>query len=209
MATCDLIPKVTAYVRTYMAKYDPSHDYEHIRRVVRLAQKLHAAESAAEAPLDPVVVHLAALLHDVGDKKYVRDGEDPNTMVRDALLQFGADQEFAVRVQAICSGVSYSSEVADPARVRRLIEQYPELAVVQDADRLDAIGAVGIGRCFAFGGAKDRTMEETMRHVDDKLIRIEDIMKTETGKKMARERAERLRTFKSWWEEEISFLEDS
>lgn len=48
-----------------------------------------------------------------------------------------------------------------------------------------------------------------MRHVDDKLIRIEDIMKTETGKKMARERAERLRTFKSWWEEEISFLEDS
>lgn len=126
MATCDLIPKVTAYVRTYMAKYDPSHDYEHIRRVVRLAQKLHAAESAAEAPLDPVVVHLAALLHDVGDKKYVRDGEDPNTMVRDALLQFGADQEFAVRVQAICSGVSYSCEVADPARVRRLIEQYPE-----------------------------------------------------------------------------------
>lgn len=73
---------------------------------------------------------------------------------------------------------------------------------------MDAIGAVGIGRCFGFGGAKDRPMDDTMRHFDDKLIRIEGIMKTETGKKMARERCERLETFKSWWKEETAALED-
>lgn len=125
MASKDLIPKVTSYVRTYMANYDPSHDYDHIRRVVRLAQRLHAAEPASP-PRDPAVVHLAALLHDVGDKKYLREGEDGATMVRDVLLGFGAGGELAERVQAICLGVSYSSEVADPGRVKALLERYPE-----------------------------------------------------------------------------------
>ncbi|SPN97271.1 related to HD superfamily hydrolase [Cephalotrichum gorgonifer] len=209
MAAQDLIPEVTTYVRAYMANYDPSHDFNHIRRVVRLAQQLHAAESKSFAvPLDPAVVQLAALLHDVGDRKYLREGDDPATMVQNVLLGFGASQELAERVQAICLGVSYSSEVKDPARVRELIGVYPELAIVQDADRLDAIGAVGIGRCFAFGGAKDRPMEETIRHFDDKLILIEGMMKTATGKEMARERTERLLTFKSWWEAEHTALGD-
>lgn len=130
----DLIEKVTAYVRTYMSNYDPSHDYNHIRRVSRLAQQLLAAEtsdsgsdSQTPAPaLDPVVVRLAALLHDVGDKKYLREGEDATTMVRDVLLGFGAGKELAEKVQTICLGVSYSSEMRDPGRVRELIELYPE-----------------------------------------------------------------------------------
>ena len=132
MAADDLIPKATAYVRTYMSNYDPSHDFNHIRRVIRLAQQLYAAEAAAAtAALDPTIVHLAALLHDVGDKKYLRDGEDPTTMVRDVLLGFGAGKDLAARVQVICLGVSYSSEVADPARVKQLIEQYPERELTQ------------------------------------------------------------------------------
>ena len=130
----DLIQKVTAYVRTYMSNYDPSHDYNHIRRVSSLAQQLHAAETSGSDPdsqspapaLDPAVVRLAALLHDVGDKKYLREGEDAATMVRDVLLGFGAGEELAARVQAICLGVSYSSEVRDPGRVKELIELYPE-----------------------------------------------------------------------------------
>ena len=126
MTTRDLIPDVTAYVQTYMSNYDPSHDFSHIQRVVRLAQELCSAEPAVGAPLDPTVVHLAALLHDVGDKKYLREGDDPTTMVRDVLLRLGAEQELAARVQAICLGVSYSSEVADPARVTALIARYPE-----------------------------------------------------------------------------------
>ncbi|CAI4215155.1 unnamed protein product [Parascedosporium putredinis] len=129
-----LIPRVTEYARAYMANYDGSHDFNHIRRVLRLAQRIYASERA----------------RGTSDA----DQSRAESMVRDVLLGFGADPELADRVQAICLGVSYSSEIKDRAKVQRLIAVYPELAIVQDADRLDAIGAVGIGRTFAFGGAK-------------------------------------------------------
>ncbi|KEZ38630.1 Uncharacterized protein SAPIO_CDS10632 [Scedosporium apiospermum] len=203
-----LIPKVTDYVRTYMSNYDGSHDFNHIKRVVHLAKIIQSTESSPENPTDVSVVTLSALLHDVGDKKYLREGENPETMVREVLLRFGADEELGDRVQAICLGVSYSSEVKDPERVKRLIAIYPELAIVQDADRLDAIGAVGIGRTFAFGGAKGRTLGDTLDHFDEKLLLLEGMMKTETGRKLAKERAERLRTFASWWEDETKSVSD-
>lgn len=68
---------------------------------------------------------------------------------------------------------------------------------------------MGIGRSFAFGGAKDRPMEETMQHFDDKLIRIEGMMKTASGRQMARERCERLQVFKEWWGDETTILTDN
>lgn len=76
------------------------------------------------------------------------------------------------------------------------------MAIVQDADRLDAIGAVGIGRTFAFGGAKGRTLEDTLEHFDDKLLLLEGMMKTETGRTLAKERSDRLKAFASWWKDE-------
>jgi uncharacterized protein len=156
-----------------------------------------------ELELDLHVVTLGALLHDVGDKKYLEPGQDANTLVLSTLLGFGAPEELAIKVQRIVLGISYSSEIKDPAQVQILIQKYPELAVVQDADRLDAIGAIGIGRTFTFGGAKGaKHMGETIDHFDDKLVRLESMMKTAPGKRMARERTERLLTFKSWWAEE-------
>jgi uncharacterized protein len=200
-----LISKVTAYVEEYMSAYDGSHDYNHIKRVTGLAHKIYTEVKAqADAPaLDLQIVTLAALLHDVGDKKYLKDGQDGNTLVHATLLDFGAEEAVAAKVQTIVLGVSYSSEIKNPASVQELIQKYPELAIVQDADRLDAIGAVGIGRTFTFGGAKGaRNMGETIQHFDDKLERLEGMMKTEPGKRMARERTERLKVFKQWWEEE-------
>jgi uncharacterized protein len=229
-----LVEKVSAYVQQYMAHYDGSHDYNHILRVLGLARKI-----AASSPdqYDPLVVTLAALLHDVGDKKYLEPGQDSTTLVRDVLLAFDVDAELAARVQTIVSTVSYSSEIKNPATVLAIIKQYPELAVVQDADRLDAIGAVGIGRTFTFGGAKGgkktseavdqdlgltasapgpdsatastqalqrgQGMGETIEHFTDKLERLEGMMKTEAGKRLARERTERLVTFRAWWNEEL------
>ncbi|KAM0198206.1 hypothetical protein ACHAPA_007304 [Fusarium lateritium] len=193
-----LIGKVTSYVEQYMSNYDASHDFNHIKRVLRLSHHIQSHTPSARRPL----VTLAALLHDVGDKKYLRPGEDPSRMVSSVLVSFGAPEALADTVQAICLGVSYSSEVKDPARTRALVETYPELAVVQDADRLDAIGAVGIARTFAFGGAKSRTLENTMEHFDDKLLLLEGMMKTDEGRRMARERTERLRLMKEWWQEE-------
>lgn len=198
-----LVQSVTSYVKTYMENYDSSHDFHHISRVVNLAHHIYQ-NSRNRSDLDLRVIHLAALLHDVGDKKYLQAGQDHATLVRDLLLSFSCPGDLAAKIQEICLGVSYSSEVRDPERVARLIESYPELAVVQDADRLDAIGAVGIARMFTFGGAKGggRSLQGTMDHLDEKLVRLEDMMKTDLGRMMARERTERLEMFKGWWGEE-------
>ncbi|KAF0326854.1 hd domain containing protein [Colletotrichum asianum] len=198
----ELIAKVTEYVEAYMAKYDASHDFNHIKRVLSLAHRIYD-QSPASPALDKQIITLAALLHDVGDRKYLKPGEDASTLVSTVLQSLGADEILAARVQTICLGVSYSSEVKDPARVRSLIADYPELAVVQDADRLDAIGAVGIGRCFTFGGAKGaRSMDDSILHFEEKLVKLEGMMKTEIGKEMAKERTKRILTFMEWWQDE-------
>ncbi|KOS20224.1 Uncharacterized protein ESCO_006204 [Escovopsis weberi] len=210
-----LIAKVTAYVRDYMQRYDPSHDFNHIRRVVRTAQAIYAAEEEkkgdGEEPgrrLSLSLVTLAALMHDVGDRKYIEAGQDATTLVRDALLSLGCAAAVAEAVQAVCSGVSYSGEARDPGRVRAVLAAHPELGVVQDADRLDALGAVGVGRAFAFGAARGQTLGASVGHFDEKLLRLEGMMKTETGRRMARERSERLRMVREWWREETEGVEE-
>lgn len=194
-----------------MSHYDGSHDFNHIKRVVGLAHYIHSqmtelipGKNTSTPHLDLDVITLSALLHDVGDRKYVQDSENAQTMVRDVLLGFGASQALAEKVQVICLGVSYSSENKDLAYVIDLIARHPELAVVQDADRIDAIGAVGIGRLFTYGGAKtERSMDKSVNILDDKLYKLENLMKTAPGKELARERTRRLREFHAWWEEEI------
>lgn len=190
-----LLTNTTRYVESYMANYDPSHDFKHIQRVLGLAQRIQARTPNTALP----IVQLAALLHDVGDSKYLQPGQDASRLVHDVLRSLGASEPLADKVQAICLGVSYSSEVKDPAGVARLIEQHPELAVVQDADRLDAIGAVGIGRAFAFGGARNRDMEQTMEHFEEKLVRLGGMMKTDEGTRLAGERTERIKSMMEWW----------
>ncbi|QYT01606.1 HD domain-containing protein [Trichoderma simmonsii] len=198
-----LIAKVTDYIKVYMANYDPSHDYSHIKRVVHLAQTIQAQVPNTNRD----IVTLAALMHDVGDRKYLKPGEDASRMIYTALTSLGASEELAEKIQVICLGVSYSSEIKDLARVRELIKQHPELAVVQDADRLDAIGAVGIGRVFAFGGAKGRGLADSIDHFEEKLLKLETMMKTDVGREMARERTERLRLMQEWWKQETEGVE--
>lgn len=228
-----LYASMTTFVNTCMSGHDPSHNPAHVHRVAKLANTILEAEATAlpTRPLDPAVVKLAALLHDIGDRKYLptlasasnesKSGAptseqvdvDPKTMVQIALLNHGAPAELAAKVQMVVSHVSYTTECKDPALIRRLIDEdgYPELAIVQDADRLDAIGAVGIGRTFTFLGAQGKKfagengweMGNCIEHFVEKLERLEGMMKTETGKGMARVRTERLKVFRGWWEEEM------
>lgn len=200
----ELVAKVRAFVEEYMSHYDGSHDYNHIRRVVSLARQIQPTIPNTSSQ----VVILSALLHDVGDKKYLLPGQDSSTLIRDTLASFGAGPELASKVQAICLGVSYSSEIKDPAKVTRLIEEHPELAVVQDADRLDAIGAVGIGRCFAFGGAKGRGLDDSIEHFGDKLVKLEGMMKTSEGRRLAKARTERVKLMMQWWQDETQDIVD-
>lgn len=188
-----------------MAQYDGSHDFQHIERVLSLARTIHASEMQGDKAMvgyDKHVIELAATLHDVGDKKYLKAGEDPANMVLDVLKNLGADETLARKVQDIVTHVSYTSEVANPAKVQQVLARTPELAVVQDADRLDALGAVGIGRCFLFGGAKGRDMPNCIAHFEEKLEKLGSMMKTSTGRDMAKGRTHRLVMFRDWFMEE-------
>jgi uncharacterized protein len=205
LASDPLLSRSYTFIKSYMSHYDASHDLSHIQRVVRLAHEIYLA-SPPSPPLDLQTVLLSALLHDVGDRKYLQPGQDASTLISSTLLSFSCPRAQAERVQTICLGVSYSTETKDPARTAELVARYPELGVVQDADRLDAIGAVGLGRMFTYGGARtSRSMDGTMEHLDEKLVKLEGMMKTEEGRRLARERGERLRVFRGWWVEETGW----
>ncbi|MFT4779359.1 MAG: hypothetical protein ACJAU0_001951 [Flavobacteriales bacterium] len=174
------------------------HDWWHIHRVRNNAMAIADNE---EANLE--VVELAALLHDIADHKF-HDGDlaiGPNR-AEQLLLKHGYTKEVAQQVKQIIAEVSYKG-AEEETPVSSI-----EAACVQDGDRLDAIGAIGIGRAFAFGGNKNRLMFDpnhppkmhadfeayrtdkgsTINHFYEKLLLLKDRMQTEAGKKMAEER---------------------
>ncbi|KAK5109225.1 hypothetical protein LTR62_007207 [Meristemomyces frigidus] len=194
------------YVKQYMSRYDASHDFNHVLRVLATAKHILAKEAAAHpaTTYNSKAVILAALLHDVGDRKYIQPGEQAEQLIESVLARNGCPPKFSAKVALIVEHVSYSSEVKRPGLVKAICGAHPELAIVQDADRLDSIGALGIGRVFAYGAAKapERGLRGSIDHFDEKLLKVEGMMKTETGRALARKRTERLRMFKEWWAEE-------
>ena len=120
-------------------------------------------------------------------------------------MRLGAPASLAQTVQKIVKNVSFSHERASGPLVQQVLLEHPELAVVQDADRLDALGAMGVGRAFTYGGAYKRDMQQSIDHITEKRVGIEQMMKTAEGKRLAGERVDRLRTFKKWFDEEFSF----
>ncbi|KAI9674014.1 MAG: hypothetical protein M1829_003857 [Trizodia sp. TS-e1964] len=202
-----LIDKVESFVANYMNQFDASHDYQHIQRVCSLARTIEAHERSTNprTPYRSILITLASLLHDVGDRKYLKPGQDGASMAEEILVSYGADAALAKDVQTIVNHVSYSSEVRHPARVQACVAEYPELAVVQDADRLDALGAVGIGRCFAYNAAAGcGSMDVAIAHFHEKLEKVEQMMKTQLGREIAATRTRRLKEFRGWWEEEVA-----
>jgi len=197
-STANIIEQTQKFVETELEGDGSGHDWWHIHRVRNLACHLAEAEGA-----DPAVTELAALLHDIADWKF-HNGDDSAGPKKagEWLKTVGADADTISHVCEIISTVSYKGAgVATPMRTL-------EGKVVQDADRLDAIGAVGIARTFAYGGNRDRliyhpeqapvlhrSFEEykkndghTINHFYEKLLLLKDRMNTETGKKMAEER---------------------
>ncbi|KAL9062496.1 MAG: hypothetical protein Q9161_009797, partial [Pseudevernia consocians] len=201
-----LIMKTKTFVADYMKKFDLSHDYTHVLRVLNLAKRIRVREQLRNPSVcyDTKLITLASLLHDVGDHKYLEAGETGSEAVETFLLQTGATPELASKVQCIVTHVSYSAEIKDPAAVSRVLQELPELGIVQDADRLDATGAIGIGRCFIFAATKraEDGMEGALKHFEEKLERLAQHMKTDTGRELARLRTKKLESFRAWWEEE-------
>lgn len=201
-----LIDATAGFVKQYMSQppFDVSHDYTHIERVLRLCTILRLDYEAEHATaLDSTLITLTALLHDVGDHKYKPADGTPAPTAQSILLSFSCPPELAAKVDLLTAHVSCTYELAHMDLVDELVRAHPELAIVQDADRLDAIGARGIARAFAYGGAKGRCLDHTVPVVGDKLMGREAMMRTRAGKHMANERCRRLRDFLGWWDEEV------
>ncbi|KAL2036496.1 hypothetical protein N7G274_010762 [Stereocaulon virgatum] len=131
----------------------------------------------------------------------------PSNLVAHHLLTLGWPLPLASKISTITTATSYTHETQHPFSHARTLLLHPELAIIQDADRLDAIGAIGIGRAFTYGGAKGRQgMEGTIAHFGEKLVRLEGMMRTGEGRRLARRRTERVRVFGRWWGEEMGVV---
>ena len=168
------------------------HDFAHVARVVSNAEKILRAYPEA----DREVVIAAALLHDVADHKLIPPQKKAETleMMRQWLVQAGAQQGQIDLVLLICTNLSFSTTQTNlPLPLEGLI--------VQDADRLDAIGAIGIARAFTYGGAHNREIyregskDNTISHFYEKLLLIKDRMNTRAGRRIARQRHRFLESF--------------
>lgn len=167
--------RAIAYARGLFAGDASGHDLEHSLRVLRNAEVIAAHEPSC----DTTVVTLAAILHDVDDHKLFQTTDNANA--RAFLSEVGVDQGTADRICEAISSVSFSQN-----RGRRPATL--EGRIVQDADRLDAIGAIGVARTFAYGGAHGRSLESSVQHFHDKLLLLAGEMNTEEGRRLAEAR---------------------
>lgn len=164
------------------------HDYFHVERVVNMAVRIAKEENA-----DLFLVELAAWLHDVGDHKLNNGIDQSEAHITAILAPLNTSQEVIDTVIKIVSQVSFS---------KGNTAETLEAKIVQDADRLDALGAIGLARVFAYGGSKQREIynpvhpaETSIQHFYDKLLKLKDKMNTNTGKLIAAERHRYLEDF--------------
>ena len=185
-----MIDKAIEFAREIFAGDGSGHDFDHTMRVYRMATRL-AEEEGAELE----IVRLAALLHDVDDRKISPETCENCLRAVTFLKENGAEDETIGKIVEIISQVSFSAHKGIPTTL--------EGKCVQDADRLDAIGAIGIARTFAYGGSRGRRMHDphgqdpdaTVQHFYDKLLLLKDSMNTATGKRLAQHRDEFMRRF--------------
>ena len=185
-----MISKAIEFAKKVFAGDGSGHDFDHTMRVYRMAVRIAQEEGAQQE-----IVALAALLHDVDDKKLSPETCEKKDRAVGFLRENGADEAVIDRIVRIISEISFSAGNGVPSTL--------EGKCVQDADRLDAIGAIGIGRAFAFGGSRGRRMHDpegndkssTIQHFYDKLLLLKDRMNTATGRRLADRRDAFLRVF--------------
>ena len=211
MKTKELITITEEFVKKILESDGSGHDWWHIHRVKNLALRIAVEEGA-----DLFVVELAALLHDLDDWKLVGVNSGGNNS-RKWLAKCGVDPQITLKVCEVIKGVSFKGANVSTATTDL------ECKVVQDADRLDAMGAIGIARTFAYGGSRGRgiydpgippvlhnSFEEyqksnapTINHFYEKLLLLKDQMQTSTGRAYAQRRHDYMlhyleRFFEEW-----------
>ncbi len=190
--TEEIIEQALEYIKKLFQNNSDGHDAAHSIRVYTNARKI--AEEYPECDL--TVVSLAALLHDVDDHKLFDTVNNMNarTFLKDRQV---ADSVIE-RICEVINGVSFSKNRGKrPATL--------EGKIVQDADRLDAMGAIGIARTFAYGGKVGRPLEDSLQHFEDKLLLLKDEMNTEVAKRIAEHRHKYMEEFLAEFHDETDF----
>ena len=185
------IEDAVEYAEQLFAETGASHDFAHTMRVFSNAVQI----ASCEPECDHTAVMLAALLHDADDHKLFADSGQEHA--RSFLQSREIPEELQEKILTAIRSVSFSKN-----RGRR--PETIEGKIVQDADRLDAMGAVGVARTFAYGGEHGRTLDDSIRHFHEKLLLLKDEMNTETGKQMAEERHAFLLAFLEEYEKEMN-----
>ncbi|MBT8184250.1 MAG: HD domain-containing protein [Eudoraea sp.] len=200
MKTSEIVEKTISYVKEVLKDAEGGHDWFHIERVFNNSLLI-----ASEEDVDILVVSLGALLHDIADSKFHGGDESVGPKrAREFLNSIGVKPAIISHVENIIINISFKNNFDGNTHLFRS----KELDVVQDADRLDAIGAIGIARAFHYGGYKNRKLYDpqispnlemtkeaykkghgpTINHFYEKLLLLKDKMNTATGKKLAEER---------------------
>ena len=209
-----LLARAEAFVRARLEANACGHDFHHIQRVRLLALRI-----APEAGADPFLVELAALLHDIADPKLNDSPAAGKRVLAEFLDGCGLPTGIRPRLEDVIERVSFGQGLDGNAAPKS-----PELQAVQDADRLDAVGAIGIARAFAYGGSKGHPMHDpglaprqgmdqkayrggkstSVNHFHEKLFKLKDLMNTASGRAIAEERhrfmAEYLERFMAEWD---------
>ena len=185
-----IITDAISYIRELFAADAGGHDAAHTLRVYRNTLRIAADEPDCDAEM----AALAALLHDADDHKLFRTENNANA--RAFLQAHQVPEEMEDRICRVINSVSFS-------RNKGKTPDTPEGRVVQDADRLDAMGAVGIARTFAYGGEHGRPMEASVQHFYDKLLHLKALMNTQTGRLLAEKRHAFLESFLEEYREEM------
>ena len=190
-----IVEKIQKLVKAQFDSLEGSHDWFHIERVLKMSLHIHEAEGG-----DKEVIQLTALLHDISDHKYNGGNfEKGKDIAYQMIIDQGGDEKLAHSVSEIIPKISFKGSLVEDSDICL------EGRIVRDADRLDAIGAIGIARAFAYGGSKGRPLfnpdadpvnhkskedylnskSHTINHFYEKLLILKDRLHTSTAKSIA------------------------
>ena len=213
-----IIEKTKEFVKEKLYGEGSGHDWFHIERVYNLSRYLAEKENA-----DSFIVEMAALLHDIDDWKFSSSNDTNTTNTEVFLRKIQVNEEELIKIIKIINTISFKGGVVDSS------QETIEGKVVQDADRLDAIGAIGIAWTFAYGGNKNRviydpnikpinftSLEEvksennhTINHFYEKLLKLKDLMNTKSAKEIAEKRHKYMEEFLNEFYSEWNFNSDN
>lgn len=195
----EIIIAAQKWMQSHFEKETTGHDWEHIKRVWHLNKQIQATEGG-----DKFAIELAALFHDYNDSKLTSDPAQATEVITHWMKGKEIPEEVISKIIRIIQSVSFKNG-KNPTQASTIEEK-----IVQDADRLDAIGAIGIARTFTYGGAHNREIANrdhpentTLQHFYDKLLLIQKQLKTKTGRELAGEKQKIMQEFIHALEKEL------